>query len=239
MGYVMKSDEFIKKLKDIASNYKTLYIMGCFGSPMTESNKVRYTQNHSYNMNPTRVKMINSATSDTFGFDCVNLIKGILWGWNGDKTKSYGGAKYQSNGVLDEGADIFFKTRCKASQDWTNIEPGEAVWMSGHIGVYIGEGLVVECTPKWSNNVQITAVGNIGAKAGYNTRNWTSHGKIEYIDYSKPVNQVQTNPNTPSDYAKSAWEKAKANGILDGSNPKNPLTREQLAVVLDRLNLLN
>lgn len=126
MSNVMKSDEFIKKLKEIAQNYKTLYVMGCFGSPMTESNKVRYTQNHSYNMNTTRVKMINSATSDTFGFDCVNLIKGVLWGWSGDKTKSYGGAKYQSNGVLDEGADIFFKTRCKASQDWTNIEPGEA-----------------------------------------------------------------------------------------------------------------
>ena len=61
---------------------------------------------------------------------------------------------------------------------------GEAVWMSGHIGIYIGDGLAVECTPKWENKVQITAVGNIGSKSGYNTRRWTKHGKLPYVDYT-------------------------------------------------------
>ncbi len=55
--------------------------------------------------------------------------------------------------------------------------------MSGHIGVYIGNGLAVECTPIWKDGVQITAVGNIGRKAGYNTRTWTNHGKLKFIDY--------------------------------------------------------
>ncbi|WP_297293771.1 hypothetical protein [uncultured Oscillibacter sp.] len=67
---------------------------------------------------------------------------------------------------------------------WTSMVPGEAVRMSGHIGIYIGDGLAVECTPKWENKVQITAVGNIGAKAGYNTRTWTKHGRIPWVDYS-------------------------------------------------------
>ena len=38
--------------------------------------------------------MINSASSDTFGFDCVCLIKGILWGWNGNLNHVYGGATF-------------------------------------------------------------------------------------------------------------------------------------------------
>ena len=60
---------------------------------MTAANKKRYTTNHSYNKAAARVKMINAASEDTFGFDCVCLIKGILWGWDGDKNATYGGAK--------------------------------------------------------------------------------------------------------------------------------------------------
>ena len=99
MSKVMKVNDFVNKAKNIANNYKTLYVMGCFGSPLTESNKKRYTSNHSYNKKSTRKTMINNASSDTFGFDCVCLIKGILWGWNGDLNKTYGGAIYGSNGV--------------------------------------------------------------------------------------------------------------------------------------------
>ena len=77
---------------NVAQNYKTLYIMGCFGAPMTVWNKKRYLQNYSYNQQADRQVMIKSATADTFGFDCVCLIKGLLWGWNGKKRKPYGGA---------------------------------------------------------------------------------------------------------------------------------------------------
>ena len=45
---MMTNTEFVAKPKDIAKNYKTLYVMGCFGAPMTAANKKRYTQNHSY-----------------------------------------------------------------------------------------------------------------------------------------------------------------------------------------------
>ena len=96
----MTNLEFIEELKNIANKYKTLYVMGCFGAPMTEANKKRYTTNHSYNKQASRVKMINAATSDTFGFDCVNLIKGVLWGWKGDKTKTYGGAVGETYPVI-------------------------------------------------------------------------------------------------------------------------------------------
>lgn len=183
MATIMKASEFVTKLKDVATNYKTLYVMGCFGAPMTAKNKSRYCDNHDYNRKETRTKMIQAASTDTFGFDCVNLIKGILWGWTGDKSKAYGGAKYNTNGVKDTNADGMIKLCQDVTTDFSNIEVGEAVWCSGHIGVYIGDGLAVECTPAWKNKAQITAVKNIGTKSGYNARTWTKHGKLPYIEY--------------------------------------------------------
>lgn len=182
---MMTASELVRRCVDVAKNYKTLYVMGCFGAPMTPANKKRYTQNHSYNKASDRTRMINSATADTFGFDCVCLIKGILWGWNGDLSKQYGGAAYTSNGVQDVSADGMIKLCKGVTADFRGIVPGAAVWMTGHIGVYIGDGLVVECSPKWTNGVQITAVGNIGKKSGYNTRTWTKWGLIPYVDYKE------------------------------------------------------
>lgn len=193
----MNSQEFVKKIVDVANNYKTLYVMGCFGAPMTDANKSRYCTNHSYNQNPARQAMIKSATPDTFGFDCVNLIKGILWGWNGDNTKVYGGAGYAINGVPDISADGMIAKCYDVSTDFSHIEVGEAVWCPGHIGVYIGNGLAVECTPAWKNCVQITACNC--TKSGYNRRNWKKHGKMPYITYIETVTPPITFNESPVD----------------------------------------
>lgn len=184
----MKVNDFVTKVKDAATKYKTLYVYGCFGAPLNDKNKKRYCNNTDYNKNPTRTKMIMAASADTFGFDCVCFIKGILWGWNGDKTKTYGGAIYASNGVPDISANSFFKTCTNISTDFSKIQVGEAVWIDGHIGVYIGNGQVVECTPKFENKVQITNLANVGNNKG-NYRTWIKHGKIKFIDYTeeKPV----------------------------------------------------
>lgn len=42
----------------------------------------------------------------------------------------------------------------------------------------------------------------------------------------------------PSAWAKEAWDKAVQEGVLDGTGPRQPVTREQLALVLQRLGLL-
>ena len=197
----MKQTEFITKLIDIAKNYKTLYVMGCFGAPMNEINKTRYINNgahDSYNAQASRTKMIKAATDDTFGFDCVCLIKGVLWEWQGDKSRTYGGAIYASNNVPDINADQMINVCKDVSTDFSKIEVGEAVWLKGHIGVYIGDGLAVECTPAWENCVQITACNC--DKKGYNRRNWTKHGKLPYITYEKaeivPENNATEVSNT-------------------------------------------
>lgn len=208
----MKANVFVEKAVEIAKNFKTLYVMGCFGAPLTGSNVSRYCNNHSYNRAADRTAMIKAAGNQNppvYGFDCVCLIKGILWGWSGNASKTYGGANYASNGVPDIGADTMI-TKCTgvSTTGWANMVIGEAVWMSGHIGIYIGDGLAVECTPKWENKVQITAVGNIGSKAGYNTRTWTKHGKLPYVDYTGAATGGSTGgatqPSTPSGSAQMA-----------------------------------
>ena len=180
---MMKAAEFCARLMDIARNRKTIYVMGAFGAPMTEKNKERYCNFK----NLTRWSKIRAASPDTFGFDCVCLIKGILWGWEGDAGQVYGGAVYLANDVPDLGADQVIK-RCEGvSTDFSAIVPGAAVWMSGHIGVYVGEGLVVESTSKWAGKVQISTLGNVlqaklPGTAG--TRKWTKWGLLPWVDYS-------------------------------------------------------
>ena len=44
--------------------------------------------------------------------------------------------------------------------------------------------------------------------------------------------------NPASDWAAEAWKKAKSNGVMDGTRPAEPITRQELAVVLHRLNLI-
>lgn len=183
MSKIQTAAQLVAACKKVATQYDTLYVLGCIGAPMTLHNKNRYTNNLAYNAKAARKQKIHAASADTFGFDCVCLIKSLLWGWEGDETKTYGGATYKSNGVPDIGADLMIKACTDVSTDFSTIQPGEAVWMKGHIGLYMGDGLAVECTPKWDDGVQITAVHNIGKKAGYNGRKWTSHGKLPWVTY--------------------------------------------------------
>lgn len=181
MNKVMTNTEFAAKFIDIAKNYKTLYVMGCYGAPMTEENKKIYISKYSYNMRPQRMEKINAADDETFGFDCVCLIKGVLWGWNGDKNHICGGAEYDSNGVPDICSDVM-RTVCEdLSEDFSHIEIGEAVCEPSHIGIYVGNGLAVECTALWEDKVQFSSC-NIDID-GYPRRDWKKHGKLPYIKY--------------------------------------------------------
>lgn len=246
---MMTARELVRRCVDVAEHYRTLYVMGCFGAPMTAANKKRYTQNHEYNKAAVRTKMIHAATADTFGFDCVNLIKGVLWGWDGDLSAQYGGARYGSNGVPDVSADGMIRLCKGVTDDFREIVPGAAVWMPGHIGLYIGEGLAVECTPKWANGVQITAVGNLGKKSGYNTRTWKKWGLLPYVSYKEEETVTYEQwkefmdryrkelgeKDTPA-WAQNTgeWDKAEQEGISDGRRPQDLVTRAECAAMVLR-----
>lgn len=228
----MKLNTFLERLNQ-ALNSKTLYVMGGWGYPLNAANKAR-TQNNKWNTDPTRKKMIDQATGSTFAFDCVNLIKGILWGWDGSTGKKNGGATYAANGVPDYSANDFINL-CSPTTDFSKIQPGWAVWMPGHIGVYVGDGKVIECSPKWENCVQLTYLVNLGYKNG-NCRIWNKCGPIPFVDYTEKVDEVKykDQDNAWSREARKACVKAGLfSGYTDGfMHWEDGVTREQLAYIL-------
>ena len=253
----MKNTELVEKALDIAKNYKTTYIWGGIGLPITAETIKRAEKSYSKNTTSGYAAAAKKLSGDpkAFYFDCIGLIKSILWGWVGDNSKTYGGAKYASNGIPDIGADAAITKCSEVSTNFSTISPGEAVWCKGHIGIYIGDGLAVECTPSWKNGVQITAVGNIGGKSGYKTRYWTKHGKLPWVDYSEEqediamtekeirrivreeVEKMQTElaAEPASPWAQAFWDKATEKGIVDGSRPRSALARQEFATFLCKM----
>lgn len=107
--------------------------------------------------------------------------------------------------------------------------------------------IVIYDFPKGSNTDHCGIVESVSANyvtsiEGNTSVDDDSNGG-EVMKRTRPMSQVvgAVRPlylDEPSDYAKEAWEKAAAKGILDGTRPQEPVLRQQLAVVLDRLGLL-
>ena len=234
----MTNLELANKLKDVALNYKTSYMLGAWGH-FTNTDLINQSVSRTDVKNSPYKQGALSIKDQGWMFDCVCLIKAILWGWTGDKSKPRGGgAKYASNGVPDIGADTMI-TKCSGiSTDFSNIEIGEAVWVKGHIGVYVGDNQVVECTPRWSvcPGVKITNLGNRGATASP-SRKWTKHGKLPYITYVKETKPVINKPvEKLNTYEQWAVDKGLFAGYSDGLfHFDNPITRGQVCIVLYRL----
>lgn len=124
--------------------------------------------------------------NNKWNFDCIILVKAILWGFNFNKNVAHGGAVYKSNGVPDLGANSFFDQCCyDKSNDFNNLKIGELVWMDGHIGIYVGNRKVIEATSAWEGGVLISDIGNNGERLhnGRQVYTWQYHGKCNYIDY--------------------------------------------------------
>ena len=67
----------------------------------------------------------------------------------------------------------------------------------------------------------------------------TARGVCDYLGVAWTAESAGESTDTPAaDWAAEAWQKAKSKGILDGTRPTDPVTRQELAVVLDRLNLI-
>ena len=176
---IMKATEFVEKLKFVTT-LKTTYLMGGFGCRLGLD---WYNENYQWNKDhAAELKKKYNTNPITFGFDCVCYLKSVLfWQFEGDPSKEFGGAKYSEKtdytiqAMLDSCPDL--------TDDWSKIDAGEFVWMEGHIGAYLGDGLVAEATPSWNSGAQISALGNIGQVKGYPTRTWTKHGHSKFVEF--------------------------------------------------------
>ena len=174
----MTSKEFVQKLVNV-SNMKTYYIKGGFGLVLNASGKKRAIKQYKYNED--RADKINALDPATFGFDCCGLIKGIVWGFEGNLKKTYGGADYKCNGLDDVNEKGLFNICKNISDDMQNIKPGEFLYMPGHCGIYIGNGNVVESTPAGSCGVQVT---------DFNRVKWKAHGELPFIAYNESGHKI-------------------------------------------------
>ncbi len=106
--------------------------------------------------------------------DCVGLIKS--YGWLNAQTAEI---EYGANGMPDVSAnDMYYNASEKGDISTMPEIPGLAVWHQGHIGVYIGDGWVIEA---------------MGTEYGIKKtrlvdRHWTHWLKIPYISY-EPIEE--------------------------------------------------
>ena len=117
--------------------------------------------------------------------DCVGLIKG--YSWYDPQTESFG---YAVNGMPDLSANQIYEYATeKGSIDTIPDIPGLLVWMDGHVGIYIGNGAVVEARGTYYGVVR-TQLRN---------RNWQAWAKVPgiiYIEKSEdPTEAPATDPS--------------------------------------------
>ena len=144
------------------------YVWGTYGDVLTESlfaYKLRqYPDGVGNYATFIRENWLGGRTTD-----CVGLIKS--YGWFNSETKTI---EYGSNGMPDVGADGMYKAASvKGPMDTMPDTPGLAVWKSGHIGVYIGNGQVVEAMGTKYGVVKTQLEG----------RGWSAWLQVPYISY--------------------------------------------------------
>ena len=115
--------------------------------------------------------------------DCVGFIKG--YGWLNAETQEI---EYSTNGMPDIGADAMYANATgKGTIDTIPEIPGLAVWHEGHIGIYIGNGEVIEAMG--------TRYGVV--RTQLSERHWTHWLKIPYINY---IEETEEPHEKGSDY---------------------------------------
>lgn len=133
--------------------------------------------------------------------------------------------------------------------DWDDSGVGDNTGDPEHVGiVFAVSGKTIRIIEGNLNNAVGFRTLSVNGKyiRGYCLPNYRSKEddsmteKEFYAMFEKAMKTYEANRGkvSPSAAHASAWNKAKRKGTLDGSRPKDPLTREQAATVLDRLGLL-
>ncbi len=144
------------------------YVWGTYGEVLTRSyynaKKEQYPDEVGGYAEFIEANWLGGRTSD-----CNGLIKG--YGWLNPDTHEI---EYGTNGMPDIGADTMYENATeKGTIDTIPEIPGLAVWHEGHIGIYIGDGKVIEAMGTKYGVVETELAG----------RGWTHWLKVPYITY--------------------------------------------------------
>lgn len=114
--------------------------------------------------------------------DCVGLIKG--YSWYDPQTESFG---YAVNGMPDLSANQIYEFASeKGSIDTIPEIPGLLVWMDGHVGIYIGNGEVIEAMGTYYGVV----------RTQLSRRGWQAWAKVPGIAYMEESEEPTEEPTT-------------------------------------------
>lgn len=172
----MKAQAYADWLKTQAA-LKRPYWYGTFGNICTESlrqQKAKQYPSH-YGANRTARYRQDIAAKQLCG-DCVGgAIKWAVWSELGTKP-----TVYRSGGCPDASADGMFRYCRDQGMDWGAIdslpdEAGVAVRSAGHVGIYVGNGKVVEWRG-FSYGCVMTDV---------HKRPWTHWYKMPWVEYGE------------------------------------------------------
>ena len=143
--------------------------------------------NYYYNSYPYNLGYYDGSR---ISFDCWNLGKAIIW-TKGEIVNNYTVGAYAamdaSCGLGDWDGETIIRAAPNCNGDFTNLIPGEWLYMENHTGYYVGDGKVIECTAGWG--VWAITVSQID-KYGNRSRNgvpngaWDLHGMVPWLDYT-------------------------------------------------------
>lgn len=158
----------------------TKYMWGTYGNKITESlisaKKKQYPNNYS----SSRVNALKTKIGSTYGCDCSGLIKWFLM-TNGGKSYT---PKYRS--AYDLGTTgLYNKAPEKGKINTLPEIPGLAVYKKGHVGIYIGNGKVIECT--LSSRGDGVVYSDL---KDYGWTHWLKIPNITYVESKKSTNEV-------------------------------------------------
>lgn len=142
------------------------YWYGTFGN---EASKSLY--NSKKKQYPSNYKWSYAGETGVRVHDCVGLIKGYLWSETDESKPKYNSAQDKSaNGM---------RAACAVKGDIDTLPemPGTLVFFNGHVGIYQGNGYVIEARGH--------AYGVVRTKL--KARPWKWWGYCPYIEYIEPV----------------------------------------------------
>lgn len=147
------------------------YIWGTYGKVLTSSllqNKLQqYPKEVGKYLDYIQKNYIGKRTAD-----CVGLIKAFLW-WDVDGPVYTAKTDLSANGMFEAAV-------MKGPVSELPEMPGVCLWKSGHVGVYVGDGRVIEAKG--------TKYGVIETPLkGWGSTKWTHWFFCPYIDYVSAV----------------------------------------------------
>ena len=214
MEKMYTTSEYIDLLYEIKNCNKTYYALGAVGAPAD----YKYT-GRSYSTNRERYNA-PGAPAGSFLFDCAGFAyKAIPWGFCGDYGRCYGGANWPAKGqpLSELDTNDILSICTDVSEDFENLQPAEVLYIPGHVGIYAGNGFVLECTTGWGENrvIETQALNVRDDIIGVHSRIWQKHGKLPFIDYEENNNINDELIAAMESLERASAELVKISGDLD------------------------